>query len=164
MRGGLGLLVVSLLSLRAGASTCTEQTVELDFYTSCVQGVNHSNLGGAGPDAGPEELRFSRIGNLNGVPIDLSMRVLNSTADAYAISSAWNFTYTDPAYTPANAARNGCDGKFGQVNVMMGNSVTIDMQFRNHYTDALMVLPGFTFSFFDIDASAAANEVSCALL
>ena len=148
-----------LLCGRAATQSCTEETAVLDFFTSCQFGVNHSNLGGVGPDSGREELRFSRIGTYNGEPFDLSITVLNTTLLAATVADILGFAFSDPAYTPANSANNGCAGKFGQVNLRLGYSVTLLFQFRHHTTDEPVILPGFSLTFYDIDASAAANEV-----
>jgi hypothetical protein len=147
------------------AEVCSSNQVHLDFTGSCASGIaNHSNLGGLGPDTGSEELRFSRIGHTNGRYVDLSIVVLDTAQTVEALSASpyahlWTFDYTDAPYTAANAMNNGCSGLFGQVNVRLGTSVTLELQFRDHYSNALVELPAFRLSFFDVDSWNNGNKV-----
>ena len=168
-----GWTVLTLLALLhrgnaqiSPAEVCSSDQVNLDFTGSCASGsANHSNLGGLGPDTGSEELRFSRIGHVNGRYVDLSIVVLDIAQTVAALSAStyadrWDYDYTDAPYIAANTANNGCFGLFGQVNVRQGSSVTLELQFRDHYSDALVELPAFRLSFFDVDSSNNGNEVT----
>ena len=82
--------------------------VQLDFYAAC-SGSNadgspkplYNNLDGTGPrTTDPEVIRYQAIGTLDGAAIDLVVRAAGS-------------------YHPKNSANNGCNGQFGQINVVV---------------------------------------------
>lgn len=153
--GPCGALLLLLLARAHATSVCTGDEFKLDLYTSCQRGANHSNLGGRGPGTGLEELRFSKVGSLQGVEIDLVIVVLNASNKTYVGGTP----YVDTEYTLSDAAQNGCNGYFGQINVKVGTSVTLDFQFQTHLAHKPYVLPSFEWTFLDIDSAATAVEV-----
>ena len=54
-----------------GSVDCSVQQVRLDFHGACTGGRVFQNLGGLGPDSGPEEVRYRQIATHNGVDVDL---------------------------------------------------------------------------------------------
>jgi hypothetical protein len=89
-------------------------------------------LGGAGPDDGPEELRFSGVGTLGGASFDLVLKT------------------TSPYVRGRNPS--GCtNGKFGRIMMRYRQEVSFEASFRSSATDAPVTLPAFWFSFFDIE-------------
>ena len=109
--------------------------VSLDFEArACSTGSPlQNNLGGHGPDSGTPELRYGQVGELNGQPFDL---VITNTTE----------------YHPKDGTgKTGCRGAFGQINVQLGWDTGFRMQLRDSGTDALVAVPGFHFSVFDLD-------------
>ena len=149
----LSLLSTVISVHRANGDACASDTVSLSFSGACAMGVQHSNLGGAGPDTGAENIRLVQLGNLNGQPFDLVISVLDRTGHYETMGG-----FPDTAYASANNAKNGCLGLFGSINMQLGVRVTFRMEFRDTNTDAVVVLPGFRFSFFDIDAPANGGQ------
>eukprot|EP00958_Prasinococcus_capsulatus_P002309 scaffold207_cov409-Prasinococcus_capsulatus_cf.AAC.14 len=93
-----------------------------------------NNLGGMGPRAGPDVLKFANLGTVNGEQV--SLVVSNSTE-----------------YIPAVAARNGLHGGFGSINVANGHQTKFIFQFVNDVGNPI-ILERLLFSFFDIDGAA----------
>merc|ERR1719230_1670726 len=100
--------------------------------------VTHSNLGGAGPDSGPETLVYSNV-----FPnTDLTV------------------TATSP-YTPnllnANGGvlHNGLHGGFGVINMACDSSVDLKFQFVDANTGSAVTPAPFVFTWFDSDHGLA---------
>lgn len=93
--------------------------------------MGHNNLGGKGPDGDPELMVFKNVTIYSGEPLDL---VVKATSDYYG-----------------NASKNGIQGSFGQINVAPNTSVDLEFTFRDTKTMVDMVVPAFTFSFWDLD-------------
>jgi len=100
--------------------------------------VSHSNLGGAGPDAGEESLVFSNV-------MPNTNLVITATS----------------AYTPnsVNAQggilRNDIKNGFGAINLASGSSVDLQFQFQDAVTGSPKVIDQFLFTFFDADHGMA---------
>ena len=86
-------------------------------------------------DSGPAELRFGSVGTLNGRSLDL-------------VVVAQPGTYSSDG--------SGCSGQFGKISMNVGSEATFEMSFRDSDTDAIVTLPSFYFSFFDLEC--ARNE------
>ena len=75
--------------------------------------VKTSNLGGAGPDSGDDEvLLFKRVGTFGGVYFDLEVSATS-------------------VYQPYNASSNGIVGGLGQISLMAGTSVELEFAFKS---------------------------------
>lgn len=114
------------------------QTLDLAHAT-----LQHSNLGGAGPDGGPETLVYSGVFHAaHGGVLDMVVRA------------------TSP-YTPnllnANGGvlHNGLHGGFGVINVACDGSVDLEFSFVDQSTGAPAAPPPFLFTWFDSDHGMA---------
>lgn len=103
----------------------------IDFFQSTV---GHSNLGGLGPDAGVQELRYTNIGTFNGDVLDLVI-----TADS-------NYASTNPN-------SSGKRGKFGTINVVGGASPEMTFSIVKTGTNTPVQLGELAFTMHDIDES-----------
>jgi len=107
---------------------CTTERV-LNF-TQAV--VSHSNLGGMGPDDGPETLVYQGLGQKDGESVDLVI------------------TAATP-YAPNDALKNGIHSEnFGNVNLKVNNHVNLTFRFVNSLGSPKTMDP-FFFTFYDID-------------
>ena len=113
--------------LRASSDTHED---EVDW--SLCSGNVQSNLGGMGPDAGEEAIRFSDIATVNEQAIDLL--ITNITT-----------------YTPKNTAVNGRATCFGIINLRSGSDVTLKFRFVKSGTLDLMEDHDFLYSVYDVD-------------
>jgi hypothetical protein len=105
---------------------------EWDLCTTQV----HSHLGGVGPDAGAEEMRFSEVAT----GIDLKV-------------------VTTSPYLVNENSRNTARGCFGVVNVAKDSNVTLTFTFVNSGTDVPATLESSAYlSFFDLDCSSSGCE------
>jgi len=113
------------------------QTMDLSQAT-----VSHSNLGGAGPDGGPETLVYSGVFHVHERVIDL---VVSATSP-----------YT-PNLLNANGGvlHNGLHGGFGVINVACDGSVDLLFTFVDQATGAATIPPPFLFTWFDSDHGMA---------
>jgi hypothetical protein len=113
------------------------QTLDLAHAT-----VTHSNLGGAGPDGGPETLVYSGVFHAHGTVIDM---VVSATSP-----------YT-PNLLNANGGvlHNGLHGGFGQINIACDGSVDLLFTFVDQNTGAAVVPPPFLWTWFDSDHGMA---------
>ena len=105
-------------------------------FEQCRQNEGyHSNLGGLGPDFGkPEELRYEGVAQHEGASVDL---VLTNTSE----------------YCARRPQDNGCKAgtAMAHLNMDTGCDTGFRMQLRDSMTNAVVVVPGFYFSFYDID-------------
>merc|ERR1719375_1244408 len=127
------------LDCSGGEGTGLPAFAHLDFTKATIA---YSNLGGAGPDIGrPENIRLNNVGkNTDGTPLDLII------------------TSRGP-YTANNVRLNGISGAFGQINVKIGTSVDLTMQFYRSNTDELATLDYAMVSFYDFDKGGTNWEV-----
>jgi len=111
----------------------TEEAAAMVDWKLCDAEV-HSNLGGQGPDAGAEEMRYSNIADLNGGGIDLVV------------------TNTTP-YEYKSAKQNGLKGCFGKFNLIAPSSVTLSFRFVRTGTNDDVDASNYLFSIYDVDES-----------
>lgn len=124
--------------------SCVSRAVKLDFFHSTLA---HRNLGGLGPDAGDENMRYQNVGNrtvrvgdvLQTMPFDL---VVTATGD----------------YQYHNQGRSGLSGSYGVVNLKAPSATTLTFSFEDSATGEPVVLEAFHFSIFDVDQSNNAHE------
>jgi hypothetical protein len=64
-------------------------------------------------------------------------------------------------YVPKSSSDNGLNGKFGQINLRLGESVDLMFTFRNSLTNVLIDLRSFYFTFFDVDQGPSNHETIC---
>merc|ERR1719201_604332 len=94
--------------------------------------VIHSNLGGAGPDDGAENLVFGNV-------------AANTNLVVTATSP-----YTPNMLNPAGGVlRNGAREGFGVINLASGSSVDLTFSLVDATTGAAKVRPNFVITFFD---------------
>lgn len=105
-------------------------------------GITHSNLGGAGPDGGPETLVYSSVFHHRGDVLDMVVRAISP--------------YT-PNLLNANGGvlHNGLRGGFGVINVACDGSVDLEFSFVNQATGVAATPPPFLFTWFDSDHGMA---------
>eukprot|EP00448_Togula_jolla_P018747 CAMPEP_0170591452 /NCGR_PEP_ID=MMETSP0224-20130122/12413_1 /TAXON_ID=285029 /ORGANISM="Togula jolla, Strain CCCM 725" /LENGTH=585 /DNA_ID=CAMNT_0010915321 /DNA_START=72 /DNA_END=1829 /DNA_ORIENTATION=+ len=95
-----------------------------------------SNLGGLGPDSGPEEIRYEAAATVKRQSVDL---VVTASSD----------------YQAQSTAQNGVFGKFGQINVKYGTSVDLKFQYVLSGTDTPVKVNKFALTVYDIDHQSA---------
>merc|ERR1719162_88192 len=96
--------------------------------------VSHSNLGGAGPDAGHEHITFTGVAE-------------NTDMVVTAISP-----YTPNMLNPTGGSlRNGAHQGFGRINMASGSQVDLTFNFVDSRNGAAKVMEDFVITFFDAD-------------
>jgi len=108
------------------SDTCAD-SVKLNTLT-----VSQNNFGGAGPDTGPEEIRYSNAAAVGGRVIDLVVKQVGGS------------------YT-GNSAKNGKKGSFGVVNLRHKKSVEVEFSFVDSTSGEPVTLDAVALSFFDLD-------------
>eukprot|EP00966_Prymnesium_polylepis_P172653 3993005-Prymnesium_polylepis.1 len=105
--------------------------------------VNHSNLGGLGPDfAAPATLLYRSVGRTSdGRSIDLAVSALGN-------------------YTAPRPDKNGISGRFGIINLAGGSRSSMRFSFVDSESGAAVVMRHFYLSIFDLDqgTDGAARE------
>lgn len=99
--------------------------------------VKYANLGGLGPDLGAP--RGIRYGDVTRVAVQNQPRIVDLIIT------------TTNKYVPCMAYRSGMHGSFGTVNLANGEDVNLVFTFIDALTDEPIEMPGFHFSFFDLD-------------
>lgn len=99
--------------------------------------VTYANLGGLGPDH--DKPRGIRYGDVTKVAVKNQPRTVDLIIT------------TTNKYVPCMAYRSGMHGSFGTVNLANGEDVTLIFTFIDALTDEPIAMPGFHFSFFDLD-------------
>merc|ERR1719248_497887 len=118
---------------------CSGESV-IDFSASSVV---HNNLGGSGPDSGPEHIRYASVAAVQGRPVDL----LVST--------------TSQGYTPEFSGGNGRQGGMGLISMKSGAEVDLKFQFVESGSNTPASLDSFTFAFLDFDRWIGGKGVEC---
>lgn len=99
--------------------------------------VKYANLGGLGPDH--DAPRGIRYGDVTKVVVNTEPRTVDLMIT------------TTGKYVPCMAYRSGMHGSFGTVNLANGENVNLVFTFIDAITDEPIAMPGFHFSFFDLD-------------
>jgi len=117
----------------AGMSSLAFCNVEHSIIDLELSTLVSSNLGNKGPDFGaPEGLRFAKILQNEGKPVDLIVHAMNE-------------------YFPQNVSQNRLNGAFVQINIGLGQTVDLKFQFVDTVTSEDVRLKFMYFSMFDID-------------
>jgi len=116
----------------AGAPECAPEEVCTKAVKMNTLTVSHNNLGGVGPDAGAEEIRYSNAAVINGKAVDLVLT-------------------TDGTFTSSKPSVNGNAGAFGRLNVKCGTSVTVSMKVVDGETGNPVVLDAVALTWYDLD-------------
>lgn len=116
----------------AGAPECAPEEVCTKAVKMNTLTVSHNNLGGVGPDAGAEEIRYSNAAVINGKAVDLVLT-------------------TDGTFTSSKPSVNGNSGAFGRLNVKCGTSVTVSMKVVDAETGNPVVLDAVALTWYDLD-------------
>jgi len=103
--------------------------------------VKYANLGGLGPDH--DVPRGIRYGDVTKVMVNQVVRTVDLMIT------------TTNKYVPCMAYRSGMHGSFGTVNLANGEDVRLIFSFIDAETDEKIAMPGFHFSFFDLDQGPA---------
>lgn len=101
-----------------------------DFPSLHILEVVHNNLGGVGPDSGPEGL-FYHVRSSQGK--DFEMRVH---------AEDFNCPFPD---------QNGMKGEFATVNVASESDVSLHFRFHDWHTKAAVTMDDFALTFVDLD-------------
>jgi len=105
-----------------------------------IERVTHNNLGGHGPEQGGEQsLVLAANHSENGTTVQ---------EVAYKITALSQYT---PGWTHMNGLSHGIVGKYGQVTIRAGTSVTLKIQSVDLRTQEVMHQPSAVFTFFDLD-------------
>lgn len=100
-----------------------------------LDSVLHSNLGGQGPDTGPEGLVFAGREAVQGNAIEDVLLVVNATSP----------------YFPGEPKTVGISGKFGTININGGTHVKLKFSIFNRHTMRQQFKERQEFTFFDLD-------------
>jgi len=103
--------------------------------------VSTSNLGSQGPDSAEEGIRFSQVGKIRDVDIDLKL------------------TSAGP-YTAFNPSQNGLSGSLGTVNVQAGTKVDVVFAVVESGTDTPVAVDGLSLTFLDVDEGKRGKQRS----
>jgi len=115
-----------------GMEVCAPADVCTKSSTMNTLSIVQNNLGGAGPDQGAEEIRYSKAANINGQSVDLVI-----TADGQ--------------YSPKNVEATGVAGSMGSINVKCGTAVTLIFSVVNSDTGAAVSIDDVALSWYDLD-------------
>lgn len=105
--------------------------------------VIHNNLGGHGPDDGPETLIYSAVdtGTGTGKEVLLQIKVDSGT------------------YDPHYPLENGLNGEYGSINIKPGTQVHLAFEIIDADTLQMVNLPKVYFTFFDLDHGPARSTI-----
>jgi len=121
-----------------GMAECSPADVCSKSSTMNTLNIAQNNLGGAGPDDGPEEIRYTKAASVNGKSVDLVVT-------------------TDGQYSAKKASVNGVSGSFGIVNVKCGTEVNLVFNVVDSETGAPVPLDNVAISWYDIDEGKKAK-------
>jgi len=116
----------------AGSPECAPDEVCTKSVKMNTLTVSQNNLGGVGPDAGAEEIRYGSAAVVNGRTVDLVLT-------------------TDGDFKSHNPAKNGNSGPFGLLNVKCGTSVSVNMKVVDAETGQPVVLDRVALTWYDLD-------------
>jgi len=116
----------------AGAPECTPDAVCAKSVKMNTLTVTQNNLGGVGPDAGAEEIRYGNAAVVNGRAVDLVVT-------------------TDGDFATNKASKNGNAGQFGILNVKCGTSVTVNMKVVDSENGQPVTLDTVAVTWYDLD-------------
>lgn len=132
--------------------------------------VTQNNLGGSGPDAGAEELRFSGIGIYQGASLDIVVRVkagadYRTNDENQEVNGMLCVDEVDPSGNPQMCSEKGSIGQINLCAGCRGNTVgeqtEVSMTIERTDTKTAIALPGFYISFFDIDMKVNPGGLRC---
>jgi cell division septation protein DedD len=98
-----------------------------------VANVVLNNLGGVGPDSGPEKLLLANVTTVGGNAVDVEI------------------VATSPFTTNANGVPNGVAGDFLRINQLQGTSVDLTWTFRMQGSGLPVALEGVALTVWDFD-------------
>lgn len=93
--------------------------------------VVNNNLGGMGPDGGPEGIRYGNVATVDGESVDVLL--------------------TGEGYSTTQTGRNGLTGTIGIVNMVNNNAAQFKFKFLKAGTDTPARMGQFILSFLDLD-------------
>jgi len=115
-----------------GAAECNPEEVCSKAVTMNTLSVTQNNLGGVGPDAGAEEIRYGNAAVVGGRTVDLVLT-------------------TDGTFKTSKPTKNGKSGPFGILNVLCGTSVTVTMKVLDSESGAPVTLDAVALTWYDLD-------------
>jgi len=120
-----------------GPKPCQSEVTSLN-----LKEVVQNNLGGKGPDTGKEELRFTNVVRVNDVNVDLVVEVMGTGT-----------------YSSSDPEQNGVKGEFANLNLNLQTNAPLAFTFVKEGTRTKVSLPGFAFSFYDIDGPVGGESM-----
>jgi len=151
---GLGLETTPITSDDSEADAaipCIPVSMDLAFSTSTLV---ENNLGGLGPldDDASNAIRYRGVGTVDGESIDLSITVKDG--ETYERKGGNGFSCAGDTTSAGDCA----SGHFGSINMLSGESTTLNFSFIGTESGELVNVPEFYFSVFDIDQSNSVYE------
>jgi len=104
--------------------------------------VSNSNLGDMGPDSGEQNMRFTKVGKVNGVDVDLTLTVTNDNYSAF------------------DAGNNGLTGSLGTVNLLSNTKAEVDFALVESETNNVVEVDGFSITWLDVDEGKRGRQRS----
>jgi len=101
-------------------------------------GMLHNNLGGRGPDPGPEGIVYL-------------VQYLGAAAGPHFGEEQELVLNAESEYYPFAPKLNGFSGQYGSINIARGTTVDVSFSLRNHVTKKPLTMPEVAFTFFDLD-------------
>jgi len=115
-----------------GATECNPDEVCTRSVKMNTLTVTQNNLGGVGPDAGAEEIRYGNAAVVDGRAVDLVLT-------------------TDGTFRTSKPSKNGKTGAFGIINVKCGSSVTVKMRVVDSESGSPVTLERVAVTWYDLD-------------
>jgi len=123
--------------------SCASNAETWDFFRSTV---SHRNLGGLGPDAGAENMRYRHVGN----------RTQGDAGQARPFDLV--LTATGGQYRYLHKGGTGRQGRYGEVSLTAPANLTLTFSFEDSESGEPVVLSAFHFTVLDLDESRHAKE------
>jgi len=115
-----------------GMDECNAEDICTKSVTMNTLTLAQNNLGGAGPDTGTEELRYSNAANVNGQSVDLVVTARGG-------------------YSAGKPSATGVNGAFGSINVKCNTEVTLLFKAVDSETGDAVTLDNVALTWYDID-------------
>ena len=142
----LRLILLSCLCYHASAQNnwnCSN-LLDWDFFNSTV---TQNNLGGQGPNLkDKQEIRYSGVLTEGSHQADLVVTIVSRPGHG--------------PYKVKNTTKNGLNGKFGQINILVRTKVLVRFQLGQPGTDVPVIIDAaekIMFSVYDLDSGAVAG-------
>merc|ERR1712238_392315 len=125
----VNMYFVMMICAKADFPVFIFQDVCTKSVTMNTRTLTQNNLGGAGPDTGAEELRYSKAANVNGQSV------------ALVVTARGGYSAGKPSAT-------GINGAFGSINVKCNTEVTLLFKAVDSETGDAVMLDNFALTWF----------------